>query len=197
MSSRAASGWIHSSSGGATSCAHPIPFVSLSDEPEDLEYGSYGLDQCIDLVDKALKQDNKVEAPRGPDWLTGQGAAIGMIACVPPTEHRSEARVSLTASGHFHLAIGAPEFGNGSTTVRQQIMASILGTMPSRITFTQSDTDRTGYDTGPFGSAGLAVAAKAVQYASEQLRERILDLGGQALRQRSREVPYGPRPCQM
>ncbi|HEX4210179.1 MAG TPA: molybdopterin cofactor-binding domain-containing protein, partial [Candidatus Binataceae bacterium] len=153
----------------------PDPFVSLSDEPEDLEYGSYGLDQCIDLVDKALKQDSNGDPPIGADWLTGRGAAIGMIACVPPTEHRSEARVSLTAEGHFHLAIGAPEFGNGSATVRQQIMATILGTLPSRITFTQSDTDRTGYDTGPFGSAGMVVAAKAVQYASEKLRDRILD----------------------
>ena len=154
----------------------PDPFVSLSDEPEDLEYGSYGLDQCIDLVDEALKRGDDVDAPKGSDWLIGQGAAIGMIACVPPTEHRSEARMSLESNGHFHLAIGAPEFGNGSTTVRQQIIATILGTLPSRVTATQSDTDRTGYDTGPFGSAGLVVAAKAVLYASEKLRDRILDL---------------------
>ncbi|MGO9932405.1 MAG: molybdopterin cofactor-binding domain-containing protein, partial [Steroidobacteraceae bacterium] len=157
----------------------PDPFVSLSDEPEDLEYGSYGLDQCIDLVDEALKRGNDADAPRGSDWLIGQGAAIGMIACVPPTEHRSEARLSLEPNGHFHLAIGAPEFGNGSTTVRQQIIATILGTLPSRVTSTQSDTDRTGYDTGPFGSAGLVVAGKAVQYASEKLRDRMLDLAAE------------------
>jgi putative selenate reductase molybdopterin-binding subunit len=154
----------------------PDPFVSLNDEPEDLDYGSYGLDQCIDIVDKALKQSDDVDITKGSDWLFGQGAAIGMIACVPPTEHRSEARVSLEANGHFHLAIGAPEFGNGSTTVRHQIIATILGTLPSRVTSTQSDTDRTPYDTGPFGSAGLVVAAKAVQYASEKLRDRIFDL---------------------
>jgi putative selenate reductase molybdopterin-binding subunit len=154
----------------------PDPFVSLNDEPEDLEYGSYGLDQCIDIVDRALKQREDVNPPKGADWLFGHGAAIGMIACVPPTEHRSEARLSLEPNGHFHLSIGAPEFGNGSTTVRQQIIATILGTLPSRVTFTQSDTDRTGYDTGPFGSAGLVVAAKAVQYAAEKLRDRILDL---------------------
>jgi len=154
----------------------PDPFVSLNDEPEDLEYGSYGLDQCIDLVDAALARGNGVDAPEGSDWLVGRGAAIGMIGCVPPTEHRSEARLSLESNGHFHLAIGAPEFGNGSTTVRQQIVATILGSLPSRVTFLQADTDRTGYDTGPFGSAGMVVAAKAVQYASDTLRDRILDL---------------------
>ncbi|HEY2105344.1 MAG TPA: molybdopterin cofactor-binding domain-containing protein, partial [Candidatus Binataceae bacterium] len=90
-------------------------------------------------------------------------------------EHRSEARLRLEADGQFHLAIGAPEFGNGSTTVRQQIIATVLASMPSRIRFTQADTDRTGYDTGPFGSAGTVVAGKAVQSAAEVLRDRILD----------------------
>ncbi len=153
----------------------PDAFVSLHDEPEDLAYGSYGLQQCIDLVDKALKRGNGVTAPAGPDWLVGSGAAVGMIACVPPTEHRSEARLSLEENGHFHLAIGSPEFGNGSATVRQQIVATILSTLPSRVSFLQSDTDRTGYDTGPFGSAGMVVAGKATQYAAETLRDRILD----------------------
>jgi CO/xanthine dehydrogenase Mo-binding subunit len=153
----------------------PDPFVSLKDEPEDLEYGSYGLDQCLDLVQKALNQGNGVGAPQSEDWLVGRGAAIAMIACVPPTEHRSEARLSLEPDGHYHLSIGSPEFGNGSTTVRQQIIATVLSSLPSRIRCTQADTDRTGYDTGPFGSAGMVVAGKAVEYAAEALRDRILD----------------------
>lgn len=153
----------------------PDPFVSLKDEPEDLEYGSYGLDQCLDLVQKALNQGNGVGAPQSEDWLVGRGAAVGMIACVPPTEHRSEARLSLEPDGHYHLSIGSPEFGNGSTTVRQQIIATVLASLPSRIRCTQADTDCTGYDTGPFGSAGMVVAGKAVEYAAEALRDRILD----------------------
>src|SRR5262249_53525739 len=44
-----------------------------------------------------------------------------------------------------------------------------------RVRSTQADTARTGYDTGPFGSAGTTVAARAVQMASEALRDRILD----------------------
>jgi CO/xanthine dehydrogenase Mo-binding subunit len=38
----------------------------------------------------------------------------------------------------------------------------------------QSDTDRTGFDTGAFASAGLFVAGNAVQKASTALRDRIL-----------------------
>ena len=49
-----------------------------------------------------------------------------------------------------------------------------LGTTPSRIQLVQSDTDRTGFDTGAFASAGLFVAGNAVQKASTALRDRIL-----------------------
>src|SRR5262249_7156950 len=39
-----------------------------------------------------------------------------------------------------------------------------------------SDTDRTGFDTGAFASAGLFVSGKAVERAAIALRERILGL---------------------
>ena len=153
----------------------PDPFIALDDEPDDLDYGSYGLDQSMDLVENSLARGDGPAVAEGKDWLVGRGVAVAMIACVPPTEHRSEACLSLEADGYYHLTIGSPEFGNGSTTVRQQIIAALLATLPSRIRFTQADTDRTGYDTGPFGSAGTVVAGKAVQYAAQALRDRILE----------------------
>ncbi|HEY2106722.1 MAG TPA: molybdopterin cofactor-binding domain-containing protein, partial [Candidatus Binataceae bacterium] len=109
----------------------PDPFISLKNDPDDLDYGSYGLDQCLDLVEAALDRGNELAPPEGADWMVGRGVAVSMFACVPPTEHRSEARLRLEADGQFHLAIGAPEFGNGSTTVRQQIIATVLASMPS------------------------------------------------------------------
>jgi putative selenate reductase molybdopterin-binding subunit len=149
--------------------------TSLHAEPEDLEYGSYGLDQCLELVRDALGRGNGVVRPDGTEWLEGQGVALAMIACTPPTEHRSEARLSVEEDGNFQLAVGSPEFGNGSTTTRQQIASTVLNSMPGRIHCIQADTDRTGYDTGPFGSAGTSVAAKAVHEASLALKDRILD----------------------
>ena len=56
----------------------------------------------------------------------------------------------------------------------RQIAAPQLGTTPSRIRLVQSDTDRTGFDTGAFASAGLFVAGNAVQRASTAVRDRIL-----------------------
>ncbi|MDQ1238521.1 MAG: hypothetical protein QG577_706, partial [Thermodesulfobacteriota bacterium] len=151
------------------------PMTSLGWASHDLDYGSYGLDQCLDLVRDALARGNGLARPEGEEWLVGKGVALAMIACAPPTEHRSEASLSLEGDGKYRLTIGSPEFGNGSTTVRHQIAATVLNTTPSCVISIQSDTDRTGYDTGPFGSTGTTVAGKAVHEAAKSLRERILD----------------------
>ncbi len=151
------------------------PMTSLVAEADDVDYGSYGLDQCLDLVRDAMARGNGVSRPEGDDWLEGKGVAAAMIDTAPPMEHRSEARLTLEADGTYQLAIGSPEIGNGSTTVRHQIVATVLGTTLDRVTSIQSDTDRTGYDTGPFASAGTTVAARASQMAAEALRDNILN----------------------
>jgi putative selenate reductase molybdopterin-binding subunit len=148
--------------------------ISESTAATDTEFGSYGLDQCIDVVDAAMKRGNGVERPPGADWLEGQGMAISMHGSVPPTEHRSEARLALGEDGNYHLAIGTAEFGNGTTTVHQQIVSSVLNSTASRVRVIQSDTDKTGYDTGAFASAGTVVAGNAVRLAAEALRDRML-----------------------
>jgi CO/xanthine dehydrogenase Mo-binding subunit len=149
--------------------------IADSTAATDTEFGSYGLDQCLDLVQDAMKRGNGVKRPAGPDWLEGRGIAISMHGAVPPPEHRSEARLGLGSDGNYHLSIGTAEFGNGTTTVHGQITASVLGSTASRVRIVQSDTDSTGYDTGAFASAGTVVAGNAVQRAAEALRERILD----------------------
>jgi CO/xanthine dehydrogenase Mo-binding subunit/aerobic-type carbon monoxide dehydrogenase small subunit (CoxS/CutS family) len=151
------------------------PMLSLGEEATDTEIGSYGLDECIERVREALARGNGQSAPDGPDWLTGQGIAFAMHDTAPPTEHRSEARVSLLEDGGYELAIGTAEFGNGTTTQHLQIAATALGTTVPRIQIVQSDTRRTGFDTGAFASTGTTVAGKAVGLAAEALRERILD----------------------
>jgi CO/xanthine dehydrogenase Mo-binding subunit len=150
------------------------PMISLGEEANDAEIGSYGLDQCMGLVRDALARGNGVAAP-SDDWLVGQGIAYAMHDTAPPTEHRSEARLRLLEDGRYELAIGTAEFGNGTTTQHAQIAAATLGTTVSRIVIIQSDTDRTGFDTGAFASTGTTVAGKAVALAAEALRDRILD----------------------
>ncbi|MFE6860660.1 molybdopterin-dependent oxidoreductase [Nocardia sp. NPDC057668] len=150
------------------------PLIGGHCEPEpDLEIVSYGLDQCLDLAQRALRRGNGVPAP-GPDWLVGEGMAPAMIATVPPRGHHSTAHVALLPDGGYELRVGTAEFGNGTTTVHAQLAATVLGVAPAHVRVRQSDTDVAGHDTGAFGSTGITVAGRATHAACELLRERIL-----------------------
>ncbi|NQX13514.1 molybdopterin-dependent oxidoreductase [Microbacteriaceae bacterium VKM Ac-2855] len=145
------------------------PLVVTHVEGDDLVYGSYGLDQCLDLTEQALDRGNDAVEPEGDEWRTGRGVALAMIATIPPRGHYSEATVSVDAEGIITIGVGTAEFGNGTTTVHTQLAASVLNASAERIRIRQSDTDAARYDTGAFGSAGTVVAGKAVYSAATVL----------------------------
>ncbi|TXM66482.1 molybdopterin cofactor-binding domain-containing protein [Methylobacterium sp. WL120] len=69
------------------------PMVSTSLEPHDVEYGSYGLDQCLDLAERAMAAPSGDPPPEG--WRVGEGMAMAMIDTIPPRGHFSDARIGL------------------------------------------------------------------------------------------------------
>ena len=141
---------------------------------DDVEFGSYGLDQCLDLVEARMRQPGGAPCPEGPDWLVGAGMAMGMIDTAPPYGHRAEARLALAADGAFDAFVGTVEFGNGTSTVHRQVIAAALEATPDRVRLHRSDTDFVGHDTGAFGSTGVVVAARASELAAFALRDRLL-----------------------
>ncbi|WP_214403843.1 molybdopterin-dependent oxidoreductase [Pseudonocardia lacus] len=151
----------------------PIVAAHGPDPDDDLTYGSYGLDQCLDMARAAVRAGDDVPAPRGPEWRVGEGMAAAMIATVPPRGHLAEASVTLEPDGRYAVRVGTAEFGNGTSTVHTQLVATALATEPDRVRLWQSDTDAVGHDTGAFGSAGSVVAGKAVHAAALALRELI------------------------
>jgi CO/xanthine dehydrogenase Mo-binding subunit/aerobic-type carbon monoxide dehydrogenase small subunit (CoxS/CutS family) len=134
----------------------------------DVLYGSYGLDQCLDLVERAM-QAGTPNSGLSADWLTGDGIALTMIDTVPPDGHIADATISLRGDGGFELTVGTAEFGNGTSTVHRQIAATALQTTVERIGLRQSDTAHGGHDTGAYGSTGTFVAGRATQAAAEKL----------------------------
>jgi len=141
-------------------------------EYHDVFYGSYGLDQCLDLVERAMAAGAPNPDLSG-DWLPGDGIALTMIDTVPPAGHYADCSISLREDGGFDLTVGTAEFGNGTTTVHRQIAASVLATTVERITLKQSDTAHGGHDTGAYGSAGTFVAGRATQAAAEALAAEL------------------------
>lgn len=149
------------------------PLGPPDDPHHDVAFGSYGLDQCLDIVERELAAD--ASAAPGADWLVGKGMAAGMLDTIPPRGHRAESRITLDADGGVTLTVGTAEFGNGTTTVHAQIAGEVLGLPPERVRIRQSDTAHGGFDTGAYGSTGTVVAGEATRRAAVALREKMAE----------------------
>jgi len=160
------------------------------DERTDLDMYSYGLDQCLDLVEKALAGP---PSEARPGWRYGTGMALAMIASIPPRGHFADTSITLLENGDYELRVGTAEFGNGTTTVHGQLVATELNTTVDRMRIQQSDTDVARYDTGAFGSAGVVVAGKALLAAAAKLRESMLARAYELTGERGEVVSGGVR----
>ncbi|WP_029352237.1 molybdopterin cofactor-binding domain-containing protein [Bosea sp. 117] len=153
--------------------------VAADEAPHDVVFGSYGLDQCLDIVEREMASD----APHGldEDWLIGRGMAAAMIDTIPPRGHVAESRLKVAPDGGYELLVGTAEFGNGTTTVHAQIAATVLNATVGAIRIRQSDTDHIRHDTGAYGSTGTVVAGEATRRAATSLRETLLDFAASRL----------------
>ncbi|HWF75270.1 MAG TPA: molybdopterin cofactor-binding domain-containing protein [Solirubrobacteraceae bacterium] len=156
------------------------PLISTEGAPADVRIGSYGLDQCVDAVHYALARTRDRPHPAG-DWLVGEGMGVSMLDTTPPGGHIAHARISERPGGGYTLAVGTPEFGNGTTTVLLQLAAGALRVHPEDIAIVQADTDAVEHDTGAYGSTGTVVAGAAVLDAAERLHALELARGGDAV----------------
>ena len=157
------------------------PMRSPVGEPHsDVFYGSYGLDQCLDLVERAMA-DKGPKPDLSDEWLIGEGIALTMIDTVPPGGHLADTKISLREDGSFDLTVGTAEFGNGTSTVHRQIAATALNSTVDQIHLLQSDTAHGGHDTGAYGSAGTFVAGRATQVAAEAIADRLKEFAASTL----------------
>ncbi|MGH3206631.1 MAG: molybdopterin-dependent oxidoreductase [Trebonia sp.] len=144
---------------------------NASGEPPEVSTAGLGADECLDLVEKALASGRGAVAPEG--WLTGTGIAMALLDSIPPGGHPGRARVAERPGGGYAAFVGTTEFGNGTTTVHQQLVADALGCAPADVVVFSSDTDRSGHDTGAYGSTGIVVAGTATVRAARALADAI------------------------
>jgi CO/xanthine dehydrogenase Mo-binding subunit len=163
---------------------------------DDLTFGSYGLDQCLDLAQEALSRGNAVAPPDGPQWRVGEGMAVAMIATIPPRGHFADASVTLNADGSYALSVGSAEFGNGTSTVHAQLAATELRTTADRFVIRQADTDVADHDTGAFGSTGIVVAGMALLRACRELRDVITRKAAELAGEAGEHCELGPSGVQ-
>jgi putative selenate reductase molybdopterin-binding subunit len=145
------------------------PLLSFSDQPDDVQIGSCGVLECLDLVQAALDSGRGEPVPDGPGWLAGRGIAVTMLASVPPGGHQAHVRIAERPDGRYRLAVGTAEFGNGTATVHRQLAAGALGCRADDIELVSGDTDEVEHDTGAYGSTGIVVAGMATLRAARAL----------------------------
>jgi putative selenate reductase molybdopterin-binding subunit len=144
-----------------------------SAEAQDVSTAVIGAGECIDLVMKALASGRGQAAPPGAQWRAGAGIAVAMLDTIPPGGHDGRVRIAALPDGRYRLFAGTSEFGNGTTTVHRQLAASVLGCDPDDIDVISSDTDKSGHDTGAYGSTGTVVAGTATVRAARALADAI------------------------
>jgi putative selenate reductase molybdopterin-binding subunit len=144
---------------------------NASGEPTEVVTTGLGVGECLDLVDKALVSGRGTTAPAG--WLTGTGIAVALLDTIPPGGHPGRSIVAERPGGGYAAFVGTAEFGNGTTTVHRQLVADVLGCDPAAVQVFSADTDRSGHDTGAYGSTGIVVAGTATMRAARALADAI------------------------
>ena len=147
------------------------PADNASGEPAEVCTASLGVSECLDLVEKALVVGQDEAVPAG--WRTGTGIAVALLDTIPPGGHPGRAMVAERPEGGYAAFVGTAEFGNGTTTIHRQLVADALGCEPADVLVFSSDTDRSGHDTGAYGSTGIVVAGTAAVRAARALAEAI------------------------
>ncbi|MCH2141251.1 MAG: molybdopterin-dependent oxidoreductase, partial [Phycisphaerales bacterium] len=105
------------------------------------------------------------DPPTDEGWTCGNGYAIAIQACTPPTVHRSKARIELGADGKFDYFTGSADMGNSTNTTLPQILAETMQISTEQFHIHAGDTDGDAFDTGTFAGATTFVAGGAAMRA--------------------------------
>ena len=123
---------------------------------------------------------------RGSAADRGRGVAAMLKASVAPSV--SEAIVRLHTDGSVSVLASAVEMGQGTRTVLAQIAAEVLCVLLARVTVVQPDTAVTPYDQTTSSSRSTTMTGRAVQVASEDVREQLLRITAEALGVATRDL---------
>ncbi len=150
----------------------------------DLMVNSYGMPECLDWVEQA-------SGWRARKGRLGPGSGLGM-ACSHyvsgasrPVNWTGEPHATISLrldfDGSITLLTGAPEIGQGSSTVLAQCVAEVLGIDTGRIRVIASDSAITPKDNGAYSSRITFMVGNAAIRAAENLKQILLTAAARKL----------------
>ncbi|MCS7171906.1 MAG: xanthine dehydrogenase family protein molybdopterin-binding subunit [Armatimonadetes bacterium] len=140
--------------------------------PDGRRYPRIGLRACLLAIQEH------------PLWREGRrtpGEGLGLaVGGWPGGLEPAAAACSVDRDGSVRVHVGAVDL-QGTHTALGQLVAEILGVPPERVRIVQGDTDHAPYAGASAGSKVLYTVGRAVQYAAEEARARILRMAAQVL----------------
>jgi len=142
------------------------------------QIGSTGMDECLDMVRRAIGWDEKRGARRG-DGPRRRG--VGMAAAMHVSGNRtlgnwdgSTILLKVNEDGRVILQTSECDMGQGANTMLSQICAQELGIPLSHVTVLAPDTDTAPFCLGSLASRVTIVSGNAVLRAAREAKEKLL-----------------------
>ena len=157
----------------------------------DLMVNSYGLPECLDIVEKASgwkDRRGKLGANRG----LGMACSHYISGASKPKHWTGEPHATIHLKVDWDSSItlltGAAEIGQGSSTVLAQCVAEVLGIDISRINVVASDSALTPKDNGSYSSRVTYMVGNAAIDAAQNLKVVLIDAAARRLDVRPEDV---------
>ena len=137
-------------------------------------------------IDSDLREGLKLVADRAgyANRVSGDGRGMGVsigFKDAGGVNKPAQARVRITTTGAVYLECGSVEIGQGIHTAMSQIVAELLNTGFDRVTYPGLNTDYTPFDQGTNASSAVIVMAQAVQQATLEAKQKVLDFAAMQL----------------
>ena len=164
---------------------------SVWKDPSDASFGSYGLDECMDIVESKMAKGGGAAKPEGDEWAEGSGIGLAharMRSADGTPFRRADGAAAPTAA--TTLPSDRPRWGTARSRRTVRSPHRLLATRAEAIDIVNADTDLCPYDTGTFASTGTVVAGQAVELTAKALRDNIIEFA-------SRHAGVAPTNCRL
>ena len=142
----------------------------------DLWVNSYGLPECLDIVEKASGwKDRKGKLPAGKGlglacshYVSGASKPVNWTG-----EPHATVNLKLDFDGSIVILTGASEIGQGSSTILVQCVSEVLGIDPARVRIIAADSRVTPKDNGSYSSRVTYMVGNAAIEAAKIGRAHV------------------------
>jgi 4-hydroxybenzoyl-CoA reductase subunit alpha len=140
----------------------------------DLQVNSYGLAECLDIVERASGWRER-RGKLAPGHGLGMACSHYVSGSAKPVHWTGEphavVNLKLDFDGGITVLTGAADIGQGSSTLLAQTVAEVLGLSLDRLTVVANDSIVTPKDNGSYSSRVSFMVGNAAICAARELRQ--------------------------